>query len=108
MTDHVRKVILWWWFHFWWWFSKGGLGPATSASSENFLETAFSGPTPDLLNWKLWAERPNNLFQQALQVTVIHTSLSVIHLHPTALQKIQRLLKRLNVCHHVKITIGQF
>lgn len=108
VTDHVRKVILWWWFYFWWWFSKGDLGPATSASSENFLETAFSSPTPDLLNWKLWAEGPNNLFQQALQVTVIYTSLSVIHLHPTALQKIRRLLKRLNVCHHVKITVGQF
>ena len=58
VTDHVRKVILllWWWFYFWWWISKGGLRPATSASSENFLEKRILRPHPrstklEILGW---------------------------------------------------------
>lgn len=46
-------------------------GPAASASSGNLLEMPVLGPTPDLLNWKVWGWRLTISVEQGLRVILI-------------------------------------
>lgn len=54
--------------------SKGGPGPEASASSGNLIKMQNPRPSLRLMNQKVWGGA-HNLFQQALQVTVMHAEI---------------------------------